>query len=66
MLSRSDVPRYQTIGLDRAAKLTGEAFGFEDAASPERAAPHSSFGSKVLWLMAGLTALGGLAYIALR
>lgn len=66
MLSRSDVPRYQTIGLDRAAKLTGEAFAFEDAATPGRATPHQFFGTKALWLVAGLVALGGLAYIALR
>jgi hypothetical protein len=66
VLSRSGVPRYQTISLDRAAKLTGEAFGFEDAASLERTAPHSLFSSRALWLMAGFVALGGLAYIALR
>jgi hypothetical protein len=46
--------------------LTGEAFGFEDAASLEHAASHQSLGSRALWLVAGLIALGGLAYIALR
>lgn len=66
VLSRSGVPGYQMISLDRAARLTGEAFGFEDAASFEHAASHQSFGTRVLWLMAGLIALGGLAYIALR
>jgi hypothetical protein len=66
VLSRSGVPRYQTISLDRAARLTGEAFGFEDATSPEHAAPYHSFGARALWLVAGLIALGGLAYIALR
>jgi hypothetical protein len=66
VLSRSGVPRYQTISLDRAAKLTGEAFGFEDTSSPEHTAPHASFGSRALWLIAGLVALGGLVYIALR
>lgn len=66
MLSRSGVPRYQAISLDRAAKLTGEAFGFEDSAGIERARSHQSPGGKALWMIAGLAALAGLAYIAIR
>lgn len=66
MLSRSGVPRYQTISLDRAAKLTGEAFGFEDSASIERSGSCQPLATKALWMIAGLAALAGLAYIAIR
>lgn len=63
MLSRSSVPQYQSIGLDRAARLTGEAFGFDDPVSENHHAHAMGPASRVIWVLAAVAALSGLGYI---
>lgn len=65
MQSRSGVTNYKTVSLDRAARLTGEAFGYEDASAAQVAAP-SHGGGRAVWTAVALVALCGLVYIALR
>lgn len=65
MLSRSDIPQYQSLRLDRAARLTGEAFGFDDT-SPSHLPHQSGASSWVLWMLVASVAASGLFFIALR
>jgi hypothetical protein len=63
--SRSGATNYKTVSLDRAARLTGEAFGYEDGSVGQHGAGSHS-GNRMVWTLVALAALGGLAYLALR
>lgn len=65
MQSRSGATNYKTVSLDRAARLTGEAFGCEDASVNQNASGFYG-GSRTMWSLVALAALSGLVYIALR
>lgn len=66
MTSQSSVPRVKLVGLERAARLAGEAFAHEDMAS----LPNSRLGgmsqSRRLWWLTAAAALIGLVVLALR
>ncbi|TCR66516.1 hypothetical protein [Bosea sp. BK604] len=64
MTSHAPVPRVKLAGLERTARLAGEAFAHEDlAVLPPR------FGmsqSRRLWWLVAAIALAGLVALALR
>lgn len=66
MTSRSPVPRVKLLGLERAARLAGEAFGHEDMAPLTGARFGEPSLSRWLWWLAAAIALAGLVALALR
>lgn len=66
MTSRSSVPRVKLVGLERAARLAGEAFAHEDMASLSGSRFGGTGQSRRLWWLVAAVALVGLIALALR
>lgn len=65
MTSHAPVPRVKLAGLERTARLAGEAFAYEDLA----VLPNPRYGtsqSRRLWWLVAAIALAGLTALALR
>lgn len=65
MTSHSPVPRVKLAGLERAARLAGEAFAHEDMAGLPNPRLGMSQSRRLWWLVAAI-ALTGLIALALR
>lgn len=66
MASRSAVPRIRIAGLERAARLAGESFAYEELSGFERRHDAETTQLRRLWWAAAIIALIGLAVVALR
>ena len=61
------VPSGRVAGLERAARLAGEAFGHEEAAPLSRLGQPADHPSRwLVWLFAGLAAIAGLLVLGTR
>ncbi len=60
------VPSVRVAGLERAARLAGEAFGHEEAAPLSRRHGMTVVPSWIAWLLAALVAVIGLAALSPR
>lgn len=62
MASRQSVPVTRMAGLQRAARLAGESFGYEDARLAEM--PRTDWlASRGLWWLAAIAAAAGLTFL---
>ncbi|KFC68907.1 hypothetical protein FG93_03529 [Bosea sp. LC85] len=66
MVARSSVPGVKMAGLERTARLAGEAFGYEDMAFLARSRATDIGQSRKLWWLAASIAVIGLVALALR
>lgn len=62
----TSVPRVKLVGLERAARLAGEAFAHEDMASLSGPRIGGAIQSRRLWWLVAAAALIGLVALALR
>ena len=60
------VPSVRVAGLERAARLAGEAFGHEELAPVARRRDMAVLQSWAVWLLAAVVAIVGLAALSLR
>lgn len=66
MTSQSPVPRVKLVGLERAARLAGEAFAHEDMAGLASSRLGGMSQSRRLWWLVAAIALIGFVALALR
>lgn len=66
MTLRQSVPNIRVVGLERAARMAGEAFGHEDLGPLPGFASHAPHTSHFVWLLAALAAVAGFAALILR
>ena len=64
--SSAFVPSMRVAGLERASRFAGEAFGYEEAAPLLHRRDRALFPNGVLWLLAAVVAVIGLAALSLR
>jgi hypothetical protein len=57
-------PVFHVVNLEKAARLAGESFAWEDSLPVPVAAPRHS--SRILWVIAGALALAALVVLGLR
>ena len=61
MTTRTTMAPAQKLHLDRAARIAGEAFAFDEPdVTP---APHRLYGSSLIWLAMAAVAVLGLALV---
>jgi len=63
---RQSVPSIRVAGLERAARMAGEAFGHEDLGPVPGLSSQAPQTSHLVWLFAALAAVAGFAAILLR
>lgn len=66
MTLRQSVPSIRVAGLERAARMAGEAFGHEDLGPLPRFPSQAPQTSHLVWLLAALAAIAGFAALILR
>ncbi|CAM5767588.1 hypothetical protein BMIN10S_02279 [Bosea minatitlanensis] len=63
MVSRQSVPVTRMAGLQRAARMAGESFGYEDARLATEAPRLDWLFSRGLWWLVATAAGAGLAFL---
>ncbi len=66
MALRSSVPGVRVAGLERTARLAGEAFGHEELGRLDRIHMASTPTGRWLWGIVVLLSIAGLSLLALR